>query len=89
MLSKRLGILHPRTSKKNDIQTSFVKRGSPSGKERKEKDAVRKELARVIERKNRLAAARNENKYIKSAFSRETTPLSLETEEKSGQNDRN
>ena len=33
--------------KKNGIQTSFVKRGRPFSEEKKEKDLVRKELARV------------------------------------------
>ena len=33
--------------KANGIQTSFVKRGSPFGEKKKEKDLVRKELARV------------------------------------------
>ena len=33
--------------KANRIQTSFVKRGRPFGEEKKEKDLVRKELARV------------------------------------------
>ena len=31
----------------NGIQTSFVKRGRPFGEKKKEKDLVRKELARV------------------------------------------
>ena len=34
--------------KENKIQTSFVKRGRPFGEKKKEKDLVRKELARVI-----------------------------------------
>ena len=33
--------------KENGIQTSFVKRGRPFSEEKKEKDLVRKELARV------------------------------------------
>lgn len=33
--------------KANGIQTSFVKRGRPFGEKKKEKDLVRKELARV------------------------------------------
>ncbi len=33
--------------KANEIQTSFVKRGRPFGEKKKEKDLVRKELARV------------------------------------------
>ena len=33
--------------KENGIQTSFVKRGRPFGEEKKAKDAVRQELARV------------------------------------------
>ena len=33
--------------KENKIQTSFVKRGRPFGEKKKEKDLVRKELARV------------------------------------------
>ena len=33
--------------KENGIQTSFVKRGSPFSEEKKGKDLVRKELARV------------------------------------------
>ena len=33
--------------KSNGIQTSFVKRGRPFGEKKKEKDLVRKELARV------------------------------------------
>ena len=33
--------------KENGIQTSFVKRGRPFGEDKKEKDKVRQELARV------------------------------------------
>ena len=46
--------------KENKIQTSFVKRGRPFGEKKKEKDLIRKELARVRATRRRRWKARSE-----------------------------